>query len=314
MLDEEARGPASLASITFGWLREPMLRIAQWGRTFKLQSRCGTWKAAFGAWDPRSDIGQYPLDPPSVFGFFRPGYVPPGTQVAQTGATTPEQVFFVSMDGHDVHDGMSARQPALLRNLSLALGAFDTALGELGRRDKVTTFTVPDFGRTLSTNGDGTDHGWGGHRFVLGGAVKGRAFYGQPARLSPGQTDAPEDPRHVAQGRLLPSTSVDQFAATLARWFGASDDEMHAVLPNPKNFGDRGGRPDRPVNLGFLQCAVMCGAGPSTGLDAGTFDDVSPNTLLLRNTGAGLFRRATTTDCAAAGKTFGHGSGKARSL
>lgn len=162
------------------------------------------------------------------------------------------QVFFVSVDGYDVHDGMASRQPALLRNLSLALGAFDNALGELGLRDKVTTFTASDFGRTLSTNGDGTDHGWGGHQFVLGGAVKGRAFYGQPAPLSLGQSDAPEDQWHVGQGRLLPSTSVDQFAATLARWFGASDDEMHAALPNLKNFGDRGGRPDYPVNLGFL--------------------------------------------------------------
>jgi len=90
LLDPEARGAASLASPTFGKLREPMLRIAQWGRTFKLHSKRGTWKANFGPWDPVRDLGQFPLDPPSVFSYFRPGYVPPGTQMAQTGATTPE--------------------------------------------------------------------------------------------------------------------------------------------------------------------------------------------------------------------------------
>ena len=90
LLDEAARGPASLASPGFGKLREPMLRVAQWGRTFKLSSKAGTWKANFGPWDPTLDIGQYPLDPPSVFNYFRPGYVPPGTVMAQTGATAPE--------------------------------------------------------------------------------------------------------------------------------------------------------------------------------------------------------------------------------
>ncbi len=86
-----------------------------------------------------------------------------------------------------------------------------------------------------------------------GGAVNGRSFYGRPAPLSVGSTDAPDDQWHVGQGRLLPSTSVDQFAATLARWFGASDDELHAVLPNLRHFGDRASRPDYPVNLGFIE-------------------------------------------------------------
>jgi uncharacterized protein (DUF1501 family) len=170
----------------------------------------------------------------------------------RTALGVKRQVFFVSQDGYDVHDGMAVRQPALLRTLSQALAAFDGALGELGVRDQVTTFTGSDFGRTLSVNGDGTDHGWGGHQFVLGGAVKGRAFYGRPPPLSVGNSAAPEDQWHVGQGRLLPSTSVDQFAATLGRWFGAADDELHLVLPNLHHFGDRGGRPDYPINLGFL--------------------------------------------------------------
>ena len=90
LLDEEARGAAGLSQPGFGKLREPMLRVAQWGRTFKLRSLRGTWKAMFSAWSPTQDMGQYPLDPPSVFSFYRPGYVPPGTEMAKTGATAPE--------------------------------------------------------------------------------------------------------------------------------------------------------------------------------------------------------------------------------
>jgi uncharacterized protein (DUF1501 family) len=170
----------------------------------------------------------------------------------RTALGVKRQVFFVSLDGFDVHDNMAARQPVLLRKLSQALGAFDAMLGELGLRNLVTTFTASDFGRTLSVNGDGTDHGWGGHQFVMGGAVRGRAFYGRPAPLSVGNTSAAEDQWHVGQGRLLPTTSVDQFAATLARWFGANDAELHGALPNLGHFGDRGGRPDYPIDLGFM--------------------------------------------------------------
>lgn len=166
---------------------------------------------------------------------------------------TKRQVFMVSLEGFDVHDTMATRQPALLQKLSEALSAFDASLQELGVADQVTTFTASDFGRTLSVNGDGTDHGWGGHQFVMGGAVKGKAFYGTPPPLSVGNTDAPDDQWHVGQGRLLPSTSVDQFAATMARWFGVSDSELYGVLPNLAHFGERGGRPDYPTDLGFMR-------------------------------------------------------------
>ena len=90
LLDEEARSADSLASNTFGKLREPIVRIAQWGRTFKLNSKYGTWKMGISPYSPTQDIGQYPLDPPSVFSFYRPGYVPPGTAMAREGATAPE--------------------------------------------------------------------------------------------------------------------------------------------------------------------------------------------------------------------------------
>lgn len=163
------------------------------------------------------------------------------------------QVFMVSLEGFDVHDNMATRQPALLKKLSEGLTAFDAALRELGVADKVTTFTASDFGRTLSVNGDGTDHGWGGHQFVMGGAVKGKAFYGTPPPLSVGNSGAPEDQWHVGQGRLLPSTSVDQYAATMAKWFGVNDDELYDVLPNLDNFGVRANRPDYPIDLGFMK-------------------------------------------------------------
>ena len=171
----------------------------------------------------------------------------------RAGLGAKRQVFMVALDGFDVHDTMALRQPALLKKLSSALGAFDSALRELGMSDKVTTFTASDFGRTLSLNGDGTDHGWGGHQFVMGGSVQGKAFYGTVPPLSTGNTSAPEDQWHVGQGRLLPSTSVDQYAATLARWFGVAEPELYGVLPNLANFGERAGRLDYPVNLGFMK-------------------------------------------------------------
>jgi uncharacterized protein (DUF1501 family) len=119
---------------------------------------------------------------------------------------------------------------------------------ELGVANQVTSFTASDFGRTLTSNGDGSDHGWGSHHFVVGGAVKGAAFYGTPPPVSVGDTSAPEDQWHVGQGRLLPTTSVDQYAATLAKWFGVSPTELPSLLPNLKNFGS----PAYPVDLGYF--------------------------------------------------------------
>ena len=87
----------------------------------------------------------------------------------------------------------------------------------------------------------------------MGGSVQGKAFYGTVPPLSTGNTSAPEDQWHVGQGRLLPSTSVDQYAATLARWFGVAEPELYGVLPNLANFGERAGRLDYPVNLGFMK-------------------------------------------------------------
>lgn len=171
---------------------------------------------------------------------------------ARTALGSKRQVFLVSLGGFDLHDNLIAQQPVLMQRVSQAMTAFYNATVELGVADQVTAFTASDFGRTLSSNGDGSDHGWGSHHFVVGGAVKGKAFYGAAPPVSIGNTAAPEDQWHVGQGRLLPSTSVDQYAATLAKWFGVADSEMAGVLPNIRHFGAAAGRPDYPVDLGFL--------------------------------------------------------------
>jgi uncharacterized protein (DUF1501 family) len=169
------------------------------------------------------------------------------------------QVFFVSMGGFDLHDNLVAQQAIVMDRLSSALTSFYNATDEMGVANQVTTFTASDFGRTLASNGDGSDHGWGSHHFVVGGAVNGKQFYGVAPPVSVSDTKdgggnyLPENAWHVGQGRLLPRTSTDQYAATLAKWFGVTDAEMPSVLPKIVNFGTAAGRPDYPTDLGFMQ-------------------------------------------------------------
>jgi uncharacterized protein (DUF1501 family) len=150
------------------------------------------------------------------------------------------QVFFVSMGGFDTHDGLLSVHPGLLTSVATAMAAFYSATVDLGVASQVTAFTASDFGRTLSGNNDGSDHGWGSMHFIAGGAVNGQRYYGTPPVVA---NNGPDD---VGQGRLLPSTSVDQYAATLGKWFGASDTDLLAVLPNLVNY-DASTR-----NLGFV--------------------------------------------------------------
>jgi uncharacterized protein (DUF1501 family) len=156
---------------------------------------------------------------------------------AQLGVT--RQVFMVSLGGFDNHDGLIGTHDGLLGQVDSAIDAFYRATVELGVQDSVTTFTASDFGRTLSSNGDGSDHGWGGHHFVVGGGVRGRRFYGRAPQVSLTSDD------QVGQGRLLPSTSVDEFSSTLALWFGVSPSELPSVAPNIGRFAS----PD----LGFMK-------------------------------------------------------------
>jgi uncharacterized protein (DUF1501 family) len=160
------------------------------------------------------------------------------------------QVFFVALGGFDMHDGLLNGHNSQLARVSSAMTAFYESTKALGVDQQVTAFTASDFGRTLASNGDGSDHGWGSHHLMVGGAVNGAAFYGSPPPVSVGNstTDA-FDQWHVGSGRLLPSTSVDQYVATMARWFGVEPGEMSGVIPNIGNFGVSG----YPVDLGFMK-------------------------------------------------------------
>lgn len=148
------------------------------------------------------------------------------------------QIFFVAAGGFDSHDNQNADQPGLLGGVSDSIAAFHAATVELGVDDSVTTFSQSDFGRTLTSNGDGTDHAWGGNQFVVGGGVAGQQLYGSYPTL---EIDGARD---VGGGRIVPTTSADQYAATLASWFGIPDVDLDFVAPNLLNFAQR--------DLGFM--------------------------------------------------------------
>ena len=151
------------------------------------------------------------------------------------------QVFYVTLGSFDTHDQQKVLHADLMARLAHALAYFDSILAALQGADlrrQVTTFTASDFGRTFSSNGDGTDHGWGAHHFVVGGAVKGRDIYGAFPTTGLGHE------LDVGSGALLPTTSVDQYGATLAKWFGVADSQLAGVFPNIGNFSRR--------DLGFM--------------------------------------------------------------
>jgi len=143
------------------------------------------------------------------------------------------QVFIVGMGGFDTHSEQAKNLPKLHAALDSAISAFYAGMQELGLGSKVTLFTASDFGRTLAANSDGTDHGWGGHHFIIGDAVNGRNIYGDMPPVAFGHD------QDAGSGRLIPTTSVDQMAAPLGRWFGLSDEELSRALPNLGNFSTR---------------------------------------------------------------------------
>ena len=156
------------------------------------------------------------------------------------------QVFFCQLGGFDTHGGQLGAQDALLQQLSQAVGAFYTATQEVGTDQNTVTFTASEFGRTLQPNGNaGTDHAWGGHHFVIstnaanGGPLQGGRFYGQFPSLALGGADDAN-----TRGTLVPTTSVDQYAATMAQWFGVSAQNVGQIFPYVANFNTS--------NLGFL--------------------------------------------------------------
>lgn len=163
---------------------------------------------------------------------------------AQSKLGIKRQVFFVNMNGFDTHDGQSIRHGNLMAQLNHGLKYFDTLLTYMGMANQVTTFTASDFGRTFLCNGDGTDHGWGGHHFVMGGAVAGGEIHGDfpvyGAKAS-GSNDIVDSDNQIYCGVLVPQLAVDQYGAALAKWFGVPASGMGDIFPNLKNFGAQAG-------------------------------------------------------------------------
>jgi uncharacterized protein (DUF1501 family) len=141
------------------------------------------------------------------------------------------QTFFINYGGWDMHGDLLGPQADLLSRVDAALGAFQASLDLLGLSDDVVTFTASDFGRTLRSNGRGTDHAWGGNAFVMGGPVDGGKIFGTAPDLA---LDSNDDVGYG--GRLLPSTSADVYFAEMLRWFGVPALDMASVLPNIANF------------------------------------------------------------------------------
>jgi uncharacterized protein (DUF1501 family) len=156
----------------------------------------------------------------------------------------PRQLFFCSLGGFDTHSAQANTQAMLLMQLGDAMAAFDAASQEIGVDQAVTTFTLSDFARTFQPNSNaGTDHAWGGHHFVMGGAVQGGDFYGTYPTLAPGGPND-TDSGSGARGRWIPTIAVDQYAATIATWYGVGSADLPAVFPNLDRFD--------PANLGFV--------------------------------------------------------------
>lgn len=148
------------------------------------------------------------------------------------------QIFFCSLGGFDTHSGQAWQQWSLLQQVSQALDAFNSAVSSLGLDQNVTLFTLSDFGRTLQPSGSGSDHGWGSHHLVLGGAANGGQIYGRfPLMTNYANFNAGADDFADNRGVLLPSTSLAQYGATLARWFGADDAQLSgSIFPALNNF------------------------------------------------------------------------------
>ena len=157
---------------------------------------------------------------------------------ARSALGAARQVFLVSMGGYDTHANQAATHPGLLTQLAQAIAWWQTTIDQLGIATDVTLFTASDFGRALTPNSEGSDHGWGAHQFVVGGAVNGRQVYGAyPDLTTNSSTDA-------GNGRLIPTTSVEQYAATMAKWMGVTPANLPVILPNLANFAQQ--------DLGFM--------------------------------------------------------------
>ncbi len=145
------------------------------------------------------------------------------------------QTFFINYGGWDHHGELLVNHESMLAQVSAAVGAFYNSLASMGVQDRVTLFSASDFGRTLNSNGRGSDHAWGGNQFVVGGGINGRRIFGQYPSLAEGSA------QDVGSGRLIPTTSCDEYFAELAMWLGVSRSSLPLVLPNINHFFDTSG-------------------------------------------------------------------------
>jgi uncharacterized protein (DUF1501 family) len=153
------------------------------------------------------------------------------------------QVFYVELGGFDTHGGQLDRHAALMTQLNDAIVYFDALMGQLDLRNNVTLFTTSEFGRTFNSNGDGTDHGWASHHFIIGGAVKGGEIYGNLPTIEA------NGPDFIDGGVMIPTISVEQYGGTLARWMGVPETLQDDIFPNARRFDTR--------DLGFLNRTMI---------------------------------------------------------
>ena len=157
------------------------------------------------------------------------------------------QIFLVQHGGFDTHGSQLETHPRILRELSLGMDHFNSALEELGFAEKVVTYTTSDFGRTVSSNGDGTDHGWGGNQMIMGGGINQAEIIGKLPSLAIGGADD-----YSEQGRIIPSIANIQVQAELAHWFGVEKNFLPELFPHISNFqSDANDVTSSFVNLGF---------------------------------------------------------------
>ncbi len=217
-------------------------------QTFNVRKR-----QALEAYQIFADATSKPLPEAAIFPFS-----PLGQRLAmvaraiqgRTGTGAVRQTFFIQFAGWDHHSDVLTSQAEMLPQVSQALGAFQRAMNLLGVQDQVTLFTASDFGRTLTSNGRGSDHAWGGNQIVMGGAVKGRRIHGSyPSLAINPENGAERNPLDTGRGRLIPTTSCDAFFAELALWLGVRRTDLTTVFPNLGNFLD----PNRAIPpVGFL--------------------------------------------------------------
>ncbi len=246
----QSNGATKLYGYQGGWKPDRVLTdatdqiLAETYRNLLEKTHAGNRRSAIdAAIDFNNATGDVTLNTP----FPNTGFANQLKMVAKTiGArqklNQERQVFFVQRGGWDHHAGLIGRQNQMLPEVDGALAAFYESLVELGVQSDVVTFTSSDFARTLSSNGRGSDHAWGGNHMVIGDAVLGGRFFGQyPTSLAAGNS------LDTGRGRLVPTTSVDEYAAELALWYGVSNGELDTILPNIRNFYSGSGSP-----IGFL--------------------------------------------------------------